>query len=77
MRIDRHRTGADSGGSSAVEVVIFRTAVTECRRGHLSLGREAHITMTNPTVSYSVKHIDGRAVVVKRDRAEDVERRGA
>ena len=57
--------------------MIFPTAVTECRRGHLSLGREAHITMTYPTVSYSVKHIDGRAVVVKRDRAEDVERRGA
>jgi len=33
--------------------------------------------MTNPTVSYSVKHIDGRAVVVKRDRAEDVERGAA
>jgi hypothetical protein len=33
--------------------------------------------MTNPTVSYSVKHIDGRAVVVKHDRAEDAERRGA
>jgi hypothetical protein len=76
VQIHRHRTGADSGGSSAVEVVIFPTAVTECRRGHLSLGREAHITMTSPTVSYSFKDIDGRAVVVSYHRQEKDLNRG-
>jgi hypothetical protein len=62
--------GADGGARSAVEVVIFPTAVTGCRRGHLSLGLEAHGTMTNPTVSYSVNDIDGRALVVSYRRQE-------
>ena len=57
--------------------MIFPTAVTGAGEGIYPWDLKPQSTMTNPTVSYSVKHIDGRAVVVKRDRAEDAERRGA
>jgi hypothetical protein len=61
VQICRRRTGADSGGSSAVEVVIVPTAVTGAGEGIYPWDLKPQSTMTNPTVSYSFKDIDGRA----------------
>jgi hypothetical protein len=76
VQICRRRTGADSGGSSAVEVVIFPTAVTGAGEGIYPWDLKPQSTMTNPTVSYSFKDINGRAVVVSYHRQEKDLNRG-
>jgi hypothetical protein len=60
----------------AVEVVIFPTAVTGVGEGIYPWDLKPQSTMTNPTVSYSFKDIDGRAVVVSYHRQEKDLNRG-
>ena len=57
-------TAMGGGGEGAVEVLIFPAALEGSGEGGYPWDLKPQSTMTNATVSYSVKDIDGRTLTV-------------